>query len=61
MTHISIAPEYLLLKFDELYISEGVFPNPYIISYTVVRGVSKFNPNNKDENNNSIISIIYTT
>ena len=37
------------------------FPIPYTISYTVVCCVSQFNPYNKDENNKSIISIIYTT
>ena len=61
VTHISIASEYLLFKFDELYISKGVFPIPYTISYTIVCGVSQFNPYNKGEINNSIIAIISTT
>ena len=56
-----LAPAHLLFKFDAFFISKGVFPIPYTIAYTVVRGVFQFNPHNKDENNNSIISIISTT
>ena len=37
-TCMNIAPAYLLFKFDEFYISKGVLPIPYTISYTVVCG-----------------------
>ena len=56
-TCIYIAQAYLLFKIDEFYISKGAL----LISYTVVCCVSHFNLNNKDENNNSIISIISNT
>ena len=56
-TCIYIAQAYLLFKIDEFYISKGAL----LISYTVVCCVSQFYLYNKDENNNSIISIISNT
>ena len=56
-----------IYNFDHLSYRERLLtflfllPIPYTISYTVVCGVSQLNPYNKDENNNSIISIISTT
>ena len=40
----NIAKAHLFFKFDEFYISKGVLPIPYRISYTAVCSVSQFYP-----------------